>query len=105
MHFSELRFEEKIILYIPLSTKIGYHTEAFIAIAEIASKATHEIDYLNEIAELNGMKLSGTGGLIDLAKQAEKAKTKDELKIIKEEITKLKLTAKYKTINEAIENQ
>lgn len=94
------------LVYITeLTTQIGYHTKTYIAIAEIASKATHEIDYLDEIVELNGIKLSGTGGLIDLAKQAEKAKTGDELKKVKEEITKLKSTAKYKTIDEAIKDQ
>ena len=93
------------LVYITeLSTKIGYHTELFIAIGEIASKANHEIPYLDQIAELIGMKTTETSGLVDLAKQADKAKKEDELKKVREEITNLKSTAEFKTIDEAIKS-
>jgi hypothetical protein len=49
------------------------------------------------------MKLTETGGLVDFAKQATKAKSTDEIKKIEYEITRLKSTAEYKTIEEAIE--
>ena len=93
------------LVYITeISTKIGYHTELFISIGEIASKANHEIQFLDQIAELIGMKTTETSGLVDLAKQAENAKTEIELQKVKEEITKLKSTAEFKTIDEAIKN-
>jgi hypothetical protein len=93
------------LVYITeLSTKIGYHTDLFISIGKIASKANHEIPYLDQIAELIGMKTTETSGLVDLAKQADKAKTENELKKVKEEITKLKSQAEFKTIDEAIKS-
>lgn len=51
------------------------------------------------------MKLTETGGLIDMAKEADKAKTDEEMKKIREGIAELKSKAKYKTIDEAIKNQ
>lgn len=91
-----------IVYYTELSIAIGYHTELFLAIAEIASKSKNGIKYIDEIAELAGMKLTETGGLVDLAKNAAKAKTTDEIKKVEDEILKLKSTAEFKTIQEAI---
>jgi hypothetical protein len=91
-----------IVYYTELSIAVGYHTELFLAIAEIASKSKNGIKYIDEIAELAGMKLTETGGLVDLAKQAAKAKTADEIKKVEDEIVKLKSTAEFKTIQEAI---
>ena len=91
-----------IVYYTELSIAIGYHTELFISIADIASKSKNGIKYVDEIAELAGMKLAETGGLVDLAKQASRAATTDEIKKVEDEIVKLQSTAEFKTIQEAI---
>jgi len=88
-----------------LMSKFGYHTMLLANIAELAASCDHECPELSDIADLAVLRPAVTSAIIQLAEQATRAREEEEKKQVRQEIEKLKATADYKSIKEAIENQ
>jgi len=86
-----------------LASRFGYHTKPLIDIAKMAAMLDHECEELYDIAELVAFKLSGTKQVMELAELAAKAQSEQEKNHIREEIKKLKATADYASIEEALQ--
>lgn len=88
-----------------LASKFGYHTKPLIDVAKLAASSDHEVKELNEIIDLVVLKLSGTLQVVRVAESAVNAKSDEEKNQVKQKIEKLKASADYKSIEEALKTQ
>ena len=87
-----------------LASKFGYHTRPLLDIARMAAMLDHECEELYDLAELAVLNRGGTG-VVQLAELAAKAQNEAEKNHIREKIEKLKATADYASIEEALKEQ
>lgn len=88
-----------------LVSKFGYHTTPLVDIGKLAASLDHECEELLDIIDLIVTKLSETGRIVRLAESAAKAKSAEEKEQVKQEIEKIKASADYKSIEEALKAQ
>jgi hypothetical protein len=88
-----------------LASRFGYNTKPLVDIAKMAATLDHECEELYDIAELLALKMSGTKQVMELAELAAKAQSEEEKNHIRKEIKRLKATANYASIEEALEGQ
>jgi hypothetical protein len=88
-----------------LASKFGYHTVPLIDIAKKAAMLDHECEELYDLAEIALLSWPGGTKMIQLVESAVKAKSEEEKNHVREEIEKLKTTANYASIEEALQAQ
>ncbi|GAB1404670.1 hypothetical protein DSECCO2_647260 [anaerobic digester metagenome] len=70
------------VLYAQLASKVGYHTDMYVRLAEATSKLTEENEVLNELADLVQIPDLGTDrfeALLNAAISAKSAEEKDRV--------------------------
>jgi len=92
---------EAIVGCAQLAGTFGYHTQALIDIARIASECDHGCPDFMRLAELAVRRLSGTLNTVRLAREASDAQSDAERVPIRREIADLESTAEYATLEEA----
>ena len=73
--------------------------------AKLAASCDYECEELHGLAELNVLKKSESLGLMKLAELAVKTSEEEKREKIRKRIDEYRLTADYKTLEEALESQ
>jgi transcriptional regulator with XRE-family HTH domain len=93
------------VMIAELISSFGHSTQPELEIANIVFLTNKRCDLLNEIAPLVFLNNTASTEIVKLAKEASIAHSDTEMARIREEINKLRLTAKYKTLEEAYNAQ
>lgn len=91
---------ETMVYLAQMTYEFGYHTTAFVKIAQYASKAGFETDYFKQLADIAVMKLDETYRISDLAEEVAGLKKPVSAEIDKK-IQMLRESAKFKNLDEA----
>lgn len=97
--------QDTYVLLTKLASSFGHSTESVMEIASIVFLTQKECDLFNEIAPLIFLNNHDADKYVNLARKAKDASTETEKEKIREEITKYKQQADYKTLEEAFKNQ